>query len=59
MRLCGVRVRRRSVAVHTACSQCAYALVHVATLFLFARGDKRASKSLGRAQQLLHPAALY
>ena len=36
-------------------SQCAYAVVHAVTLLLFARGDKCASESLGRAQQLLHP----
>ena len=57
--MCGGAKRMCHAGASAARSQCAYAVVHVATLFLFARGDKRASESLGRAQQLLHPAALY
>ena len=53
--MCGSAKRMCHAGVSAARSQCAYAVVHVATLFLFARGDECASESLGRAQQLLHP----
>ena len=53
--MCGSAKCMCHARVSAARSQCAYAVVHVATLFLFARGDKCASESLGRAQQLLHP----
>ena len=53
--MCGSAKRMCHAGASAARSQCAYAVVHEATLFLFARGDKCASESLGRAQQLLHP----
>ena len=39
VRLRGVRERRKSVDVHTVRSRCVYAVVHVVTQFLFARGE--------------------
>ena len=53
--VCGYAKRMCHAGARAARSQCAYAVVHVVTLLLFARGDKCASESLGRAQQLLHP----
>ena len=45
--MCGSAKRMCHAGVSAARSQCASAVVHVATLFLFARGDKCASESLG------------
>ena len=39
VRLRGVRERRKSADVHTVRSRCEYAVVHVVTQFLFARGE--------------------
>ena len=39
VQLRGVRERRKSADVHTVRSRCVYAVVHVVTQFLFARGE--------------------
>ena len=39
MQLRGVRERRKSADVDTVRSRCVYAVVHVVTQFLFARGE--------------------
>ena len=58
--MCGSAKRMCHAGVSAARSQCAYAVVRACgDTVLFARGDKCASESLGRAQQLLHPAALF